>query len=133
MNIWTIRTTGPDQWSRHPGPVQDHLSNSRTGLDHWSIGLVRTNGPLNGPGPSGALYPSLPAIHKASLSKAVAEVRDVAVAISDDLNVYLAIRPGGKLQLSKFKFGILQNPREAESRLTARLSILNTCMAAIIK
>lgn len=64
------------------------------------------------------IYQSLPAIHKASLGKAVAGVRDVAVAISDDLNLYSAIRPGAKFQISKLKFAILQNPREAESRLT---------------
>ena len=36
--------TGPDQWSSDLGLVQDHL---------W--GLVRTNSPLSGPGPLGAL------------------------------------------------------------------------------
>ena len=41
-----------------------------------------------------SIYQTLPAIHKASLGKAVAGVRDIAVAISDDLNVYSVIRPG---------------------------------------
>ena len=79
------------------------------------------------------VYPTLPEIHKRSLGQAIVGLREVAVAISDDLDQFSAIRPGGGPQLSKLKFAILQNPREAESRLTTRLSLLNLCMSVIIK
>ena len=79
------------------------------------------------------VYPTLPDIHKRSLGQAIFGLRDVAVTISDDLNRFSAICPGGGSQLSKLRFVILQNPREAESQLTTRLSILNICMSVIIK
>lgn len=79
------------------------------------------------------VYPTLPDVHKRSLGHAIVDLRDVVVVILDDLNQFSAIRPGNGLQLSKFKFAILQNSREAESRLTTRLSILNVCMSLIIK
>ena len=80
-----------------------------------------------------SIFDSLPSVHKQSLSTALVGLRDVATQIQDSLAGYKKIVPGGGPQLSKLKFGLFEDPREAEARLTPRLSLLNTCMAAIIK
>lgn len=79
------------------------------------------------------IYLTLPDVHKRSIGKAVIGLREVAVNISDDLSKFSSIVPGTGAQYSKLKFAILQNPREAESQLSMRLSMLNVCMSAVIK
>ncbi|KAF2239852.1 hypothetical protein EV356DRAFT_511167 [Viridothelium virens] len=71
------------------------------------------------------IFDTLPTMHKATLGDTLHGLRSIAIDISLDLS-------NNQSKLSKMKFRLLHNPREAESRLTARLSNLNTCMSAIV-
>ena len=71
------------------------------------------------------IFEALPATHKASLADAIFGLRKITTDISVDLDSH-------KSKLSRIKFNLLHNPRDAELRLTTRLSNLSTCMSAII-
>ncbi|KAL9088890.1 MAG: hypothetical protein Q9165_005947 [Trypethelium subeluteriae] len=71
------------------------------------------------------IFDTLPTMYKATLGDTLHGLRSIAIDISLDLN-------NNQSKLSKIKLRLLHNPREAESRLTVRLSNLNTCMSAIV-
>ena len=76
------------------------------------------------------VFSSLPYTHQVNLANSLFGIRAIATDISNDLGMYDFYRGSG-MSMTKLKFAILQNPRDAESRLTARLTSLNTCMSAI--
>ena len=77
------------------------------------------------------VFEALPSIHKLGLADAVFGIRAIATDISKDLGMHAKVgtAPGA---MSTLRFVVLQNPREAESRLTSRLTNLNVCLSTII-
>ena len=78
------------------------------------------------------VYSYLPQIHQRSLADVMAGMKATLLDLSTQINKYTNLRPGQGLQISKLKFSIFENPKEARSKLNLHISMLNVWLSAVI-
>lgn len=81
------------------------------------------------------VFDDLPSVHKQSISSALWGLHGVARDLDAELAQYAIMgkpKAGVRGAMMTVKFVLLENPRDAEAKLSTRVSMLNTCISAII-
>lgn len=81
------------------------------------------------------VFDDLPWVHKQSISSALWGLHGVARDLEAELAQYAVLGKsniGVRGATMRIKFALLENPREAEAKLSTRISMLNTCISAVI-
>lgn len=81
------------------------------------------------------VFDDSPPVHKQSVSSALWGLHGVARDLDMELGQYAITgkpKAGVRGVMMTVKFVLLENPRDAEAKLSTRVSMLNTCISAII-